>query len=175
VSVSPPVLGDHVVSNSLRAAEKILDTLAVALFAAMFGAIIVQIVLRYLFNAPLVWTDEFAAYLFVWISFLGWTMATRRRIHIGIGLIADRLPARGRRLLHGFWCAATIAFAVVLFVVGIAITRRNADVQMVSLDFALWPVYLAVPLAAAFLVLYGLRDLVAIVRQGDVKSIEVKL
>ena len=158
-----------------RGAEKVADAVAVALFAAMFGAIIVQIVLRYVFNAPLVWTDEFASYLFVWISFLGFAMATRKRVHIGIGVVADRLPARGRRMLHGFWCVATIAFALVLLAVGIAITRRNADVQMVSLDFALWPVYLVVPIAAAFLVFYGVRDLVAIVREGDIKATEAKL
>jgi TRAP-type C4-dicarboxylate transport system permease small subunit len=158
-----------------RLAEKVLDILAVALFAAMFGAIILQIVLRYVFNAPLVWTDEFASYLFVWISFLGWTMAARKRIHIGIGIVADRLPARGRRLLHGFWCAATIAFALVLLVVGVIITRRNADVQMVSLDHAIWPVYAVVPIAALFLVLYGVRDLVTIIRKGDIKATEVQL
>ena len=158
-----------------RRAEKVLDVLAVALFAAMFGAIILQIVLRYVFNAPLVWTDEFASYLFVWISFLGWTMATRKRIHIGIGIVADRLPARGRRLLHGFWCVATIAFALVLLVVGVIITRRNADVQMVSLDYAIWPVYAVVPIAALFLVLYGVRDLVTIIREGDIKATEVQL
>jgi TRAP-type C4-dicarboxylate transport system permease small subunit len=159
----------------LRRAEKALDTVAVALFAAMFGAIILQIVLRYVFNAPLVWTDELASYLFVWISFLGWTTATRKRIHIGIGLVADRLPARGRRLLHGFWCVCTIAFALVLLVIGIIITRRNADIQMVSLDFAFWPVYLVVPIAAVFLVLYGLRDLIAIIREGDIKATEAQL
>ncbi len=158
-----------------KGAEKVLDAVAVALFAAMFGAIIVQIVLRYVFNAPLVWTDEAASYLFVWISFLGWAMATRKRIHIGIGLVADRLPPRGRRWLHAFWCAATIAFALVLLVVGVAVTRRNVDVQMVSIDYAIWPVYLVVPIAAACLVLYGVRDLITIVRRGDVKATEVQL
>jgi TRAP-type transport system small permease protein len=158
-----------------KGAERVLDAVGVVLFAAMFGAIIVQIVLRYAFNAPLVWTDEAASYLFVWISFLGWTMATRKRIHIGIGLVADRLPEPSRRLLHGFWCVATIAFAIVLLVVGVVITRRNLDVQMVSIDLAIWPVYLVVPIAAVFLVFYGVRDLLTIVRRGDVKVTEAQL
>mgnify|MGYP000729910746 CR=1 FL=1 len=37
---------------------------------------------------------------------------------------------------------------LVLLVIGIIIARRNADIQMVSLDFAFWPVYLVVPIAA---------------------------
>jgi TRAP-type C4-dicarboxylate transport system permease small subunit len=85
------------------------------------------------------------------------------------------LPAPARRALHAFWCVATIVFALILFVVGITITHRNADVQMVSLDFAFWPVYLAVPFAALFLVVYGVRDLLEIVRKGDVKAAEAQL
>jgi len=163
------------VSAWMRRTEKALDAIAVVLFAAMFGVIIMQIVLRYVFNHPLVWTDELAQYLFVWISFLGWTMATRKRIHIGIGVVIDRLPAGLRRVLHALWCVAAVAFALILLVAGVMITRRNADVQMVSLDFAFWPVYIVVPLAAALLVLYALRDLVAIVRQGDVKATEAQV
>ena len=159
----------------LLRAEKALDGLAVVLFALMFGVIMLQIVLRYLFNRPLVFSDEVAQYLFVRISFIGWTMATRRRVHIGIGVIADRLPAPLRRGLHATWCLATIAFALLLLGAGVASVRRNADVQMVSIDFALWPVYVVVPIAALFLLAYAARDLIASVRHGDVRATEASL
>ena len=102
-------------------------------------------------------------------------MAARKRIHIGIGVIIDRLPAKGRRLLHALWCALQVAFALVLLVVGTRITRAQADVQMVSIDFSFWPVYLVVPIAAAFFIVYALRDLSEIVTKGDVKSTEAQL
>jgi TRAP-type C4-dicarboxylate transport system permease small subunit len=162
-------------SAVVRLAEKALDTLTVVLFSVMFATIIVQIVLRYVFNAPLVWTDEAAAYLFVWIAFLGWSMATRKRIHIGISFIVDKLPPRWRRALHAFWCLGTLAFALILLVVGVVITRNNVDVRMVSIDFAFWPVYLAVPIAAVYLIAYAARDLVEILRKGDIKATEAQL
>ena len=162
-------------SRFARAAEKALDTLTVVLFCLMFGTIIVQIVLRYVFNAPLVWTDEAAAYLFVWVAFLGWAMATRKRVHIGISVIADKLPPGWRRALHAFWCLGTLAFALILLLVGAVITRNNVDVRMVSIDFAFWPVYLGVPIAAAFLIAYAVRDFVEIMRKGDIKVTEAQL
>ncbi len=162
-------------SAAVRLAEKALDTLTVVLFSVMFATIIVQIVLRYVFNAPLVWTDEAAAYLFVWVAFLGWAMATRKRVHIGISVISDRLPPRWRRVLHAFWCLGTLAFALILLFVGAMITRNNVDVRMVSIDFAFWPVYLAVPIAAIYLIAYALRDLVEILRKGDIKVTEAQL
>ena len=162
-------------SRFARIAEKALDTLTVVLFSVMFATIIVQIVLRYVFNAPLVWTDEAASYLFVWVAFLGWAMATRKRVHIGISVIVEKLPPGWRRALHAFWCLGTLAFALILLIVGAIITRNNVDVRMVSIDFAFWPVYLAVPIAAVFLVAYALRDLVQILRKGDIKVTEAQL
>jgi len=159
----------------VKLAENALDTLTVVLFSVMFGMIIVQIVLRYVFNAPLVWTDEAASYLFVWVAFLGWGMATRKRVHIGISVIVDKLPPGWRRALHAFWCLGALAFALILLCVGALITRNNIDVRMVSIDFAFWPVYLAVPVAALFLAVYAVRDLVHIVRKGDVKTTEAQL
>jgi TRAP-type C4-dicarboxylate transport system permease small subunit len=163
------------VARFARVADKSLDVLTVVLFCVMFATIIVQIVLRYVFNAPLVWTDEAAAYLFVWIAFLGWSMATRKRIHIGISVIVDKLPPRWRRALHAFWCLGTLAFALILLVVGAVITRNNVDVRMVSIDFAFWPVYVAVPIAAMYLIAYAVRDLVEILRKGDIKATEAQL
>jgi TRAP-type C4-dicarboxylate transport system permease small subunit len=160
------------VSAFSRLAERALEALAVVLFALMFGVIVCQIVLRYVFNHPLVWTDEAAQYCFVWVSFLGWTMAARKRIHIGINVVADRLPPGPKRALHALWCVVGVGFALVLAVVGVVIAYRNGDVRMVSIDFAFWPVYLAVPVAALFLVAYAVRDLVQIVRKGDIKTTE---
>lgn len=162
-------------SALLKRAEKAFDGLAIGLFGVMFGVVILQVVLRYVFNQPLVWTDEAAAYLLVWVSFFGWAMASRKRIHIGIGVLVDRLPAATRRVLHLFWCVAAIGFALLMLVVGITITRANGDIRMISIDFAIWPVYLAVPVTALFLVAYTLRDLVHIVRKGDIKTIEAQL
>lgn len=159
----------------VRAAERAVDALAIALFVAMFGLVILQVVLRYVFNRPLVFTDEVASYLFVWVSFLGWTMASRRRIHIGIGVIVERFPPRATRALHAFWCLATVGFALVLLWVGVALARRNADVQMISLDFTLWPLYIVVPFAALLLAGYGIRDFLVIVRRGDVRTTEAQL
>ena len=158
-----------------RQAERALDALTVVLFSLMFAVIVCQIILRYVFNHPLVWTDEAAQYCFVWVSFLGWTMAARKRIHIGINVVADRLPAAARRMLHALWCLAGVGFALVLGVIGAVIAWRNGDVRMVSIDFVFWPVYLAVPVAALFLLAYAVRDLVQIVRRGDIKTTEAQL
>ena len=163
------------VTAPLKRAERALDVLAVVLFLAMFVAILAQVLMRYVFNAPLVWTDELAQYLFVWVAFLGWALAARRRSHIGITMFTDRLPRPARVAVQLLWLIAVLGFAAVLLRNGIAITQDNLDVQMTSMQFGYWLVYLVVPLTALCLAAYALRDIVELLRRGAIDSKETLL
>ena len=51
---------------------------SVALLAAIFAIMVLQIAFRYVLNAPLVWTEEAARYLYIWACYLGAAVALRR-------------------------------------------------------------------------------------------------
>src|SRR5438874_13455994 len=97
-----------------RAATRVVDALAIATFAGMFACVLAQVVLRYGFDRPLVWSDELARYLFVWCAFLGWIVAARRRSHLTIGVISDRCGPPGRGLFGLAASAAPRAVALLL-------------------------------------------------------------
>src|SRR5438105_14402803 len=101
-----------------RAATRVVDALAIATFAGMFACVLVQVVMRYGFDRPLVWSDELARYLFVWCAFLGWIVAARRRSHLAIGVLADRCGPRGRAVLALIGAMTAIVLAVVLCAYG---------------------------------------------------------
>ena len=46
---------------------------------------------------PLIWTDELARFLMVWLAVLGWIVASRKRLHVRIRFFQDLLPGRGQR------------------------------------------------------------------------------
>ena len=50
--------------------ERLVLSALVGLFGAMVVACTAQVIWRYLFNDPLVWSEELARYLFVWISYI---------------------------------------------------------------------------------------------------------
>jgi TRAP-type C4-dicarboxylate transport system permease small subunit len=147
-----------------RAAERAVDALAIATFAGMFACVLAQVVLRYGFDRPLVWSDELARYLFVWCAFLGWVIAARKRSHLAVDVAAAWLGPRGRAALRLFGAAAALAFAAVLVHYGVQITRRNADIETVALFFSFGVVYAIVPAAALAVGLYACADLVRAVR-----------
>ena len=48
---------------------------------------------------PLIWTDELAVHLMVWLAFLGASLCIAARNHMAVGLLAERLgPTRRLRL-----------------------------------------------------------------------------
>ena len=141
-----------------RAATRVVDGLAIASFTGMFLCVLGQVVLRYVFDRPLVWSDELARYLFVWCAFLGWIVAARRRSHLAIGVVADRCGPRGRALFALAASAAAFIFAAILFAYGVQITARNLDIGTVALFFSFGFVYAIVPAAALAVGIHAIVD-----------------
>ncbi len=54
------------------------------------------VVARYVFDAPLTWSDELASILFLWLAMLGAVIALRRGEHMRLTTLVNMLPARWR-------------------------------------------------------------------------------
>jgi TRAP-type C4-dicarboxylate transport system permease small subunit len=146
------------VRSLVRAAERVIDALAVLSFTGMFLCVLVQVILRYGFDRPLVWSDELARYLFVWCAFFGWIIAARRRSHLAITVVADKLGPRGQAVFSLIGAIANVTFCIVLGWYGLQITQRNVDIDTVALFFTFAAVYAIVPLAAVAVGLHALAD-----------------
>jgi len=146
--------------------DRVVDVAAIAAFTGMFGCVLAQVVFRYVFNDPLVWSDELARYLFVWTAFLGWIVAARRRSHLAIGMLVTKLPPRAATACRVFASMVAVAFAGVLAWYGWRIMVRNLDVDTTALPLAMGVVYAIVPLAAIAVALYALADVRAALRGG---------
>jgi TRAP-type transport system small permease protein len=148
----------NLLSSVIRHLTSGIDTLAIVTFTGMFLCVFVQVVLRYGFDQPLVWSDELARYLFVWCAFLGWIVAARHRSHLTVDVITMRFGPRGRAAFALIGAVAALAFAGVLFVYGVQITQRNADIETVALFFTFGVVYAIVPVTALAVGVYACAD-----------------
>ncbi len=143
-----------------RILERIADTLMIALFAMIFALVLAQVVCRYVFDSPLVWSEELARMAFMWLGMLAWSLGSRRRSHIAITLVADRLPQGARLVLAIAIQLAIVFFCVLLAWHGTTLAARNVGLPTVTLpmiDFAL--VYGIVPVGALMMILYALREI----------------
>jgi TRAP-type C4-dicarboxylate transport system permease small subunit len=143
----------------LHLCDRIVRAAAVALLLSLLVAVLLGVVSRQL-NAPLAWTDELAQYLLVWAGFIGWIIAARRRSHIRITVIADRLPAIARRGLEIVTQLAIILFAGVLVRYSFALIERNWDVESIALPVSSAALYIVMPIAGLALIVQALAEIV---------------
>jgi len=84
--------------------------LAATLVAATVVITCAAVFYRYVLNSALLWPEEIAGYLLVWISFIGAYLALRREGHLSFELLLDRLPQKS-----GFWIRVSIEVLLILF------------------------------------------------------------
>src|ERR1700738_2788483 len=75
------------------------DATAAILLAADLLVVCGSVLLRFLFNAPVEWSDDVARGLMVGSSFFGAASALARSENLGVAFFIDRLPGGIRRVV----------------------------------------------------------------------------
>ena len=141
----------------------IIEWWAVLLLVLMVAVVCLGVFFRYYLNASLVWYDEFASYLLVWLTFYGTIVASFRRRHIGFEVVVDRLQPDTRRILDFIAEAFVLCFQIVLFYYGWRLVQKMGDESAVSLPWVKmgW-VYSVLPIAGGLMLVISLMRLVDI-------------
>ncbi|MBC7799251.1 MAG: TRAP transporter small permease [Gemmatimonadaceae bacterium] len=75
-----------------------LKVLIALLLAIMVVLVFGNVVLRYAFNSGITVSEEVSRWLFVWLTFLGATVAMHEHAHLGVDSIVKQLPNWGKRV-----------------------------------------------------------------------------
>jgi tripartite ATP-independent transporter DctM subunit len=92
----------------------LIETSAAALVAAEIAILFAGIVARAVFSVPLIWSDELASTLFLWLAMLGAAIALRRGEHMRMTALVEGLPEPWRRFLDAFALAAGLLFLALI-------------------------------------------------------------
>jgi TRAP-type transport system small permease protein len=96
---------------------------------------------------PLIWTDEVARFLMIWLAVLGWLLASRKRVHIRIRFFVDRLPADLRPYVEVILQLAVALFGALTAWYGSDLIRRNLDIEATTVPVSMSFIYLPIVLA----------------------------
>lgn len=117
------------------------------------------IISRYVFGAPIFWTDELARYALVWMTFLGGAeLLMRRDGHISVGYFRSLMSKSVDRVSE--FCVLILTFVIVVMigVGGILLIEHNLISVSAALSVPMYAVYAVMPAAAAIgLVFLGRR------------------
>ena len=77
-----------------RAAEWLLIALLAVMVVLVFG----NVVLRYAFNSGIVFSEEVARFVFMWVTLIGALVVMKDKAHLGMSSLVDRLGETGQRI-----------------------------------------------------------------------------
>jgi C4-dicarboxylate transporter, DctQ subunit len=139
--------------------NRIAEFVVGLLVAVMTVDIFVQVVFRYGLQSALSWSEELARYLFVWVIFVGVSVAVRRNQHISMTALVGFLPTRTRAALTLLALLAFIGFLALLGWVSVPLIQNARGTVSSELQLPIAWVYAAAPIGAALSILHLLNKL----------------
>jgi len=146
-----------VVARLDRALGTVLDGVAAGLLAVEMVVLLVGLIARYVFQHPLIWSDELASVLFIWLAMLGAALALRRGEHMAMTAVVNWAGEPRRGLLHRLGLCATLGFLLAILQPAADYAQDESMATIMSLDVsqgwraAAMPVGIALMIATVLL------------------------
>lgn len=134
--------------------------------AVMVIVIFMQVVMRYVFNNSLSWSEEFARYLFVWFSWIGVSAGLKDNEHLRVEILSTSLKRRGlfksnesiNILVSLVWLATTAIVAFNGFEV--VMSQMELHVLTPAMRLPVWFGYFSIPACSTVV---GIRLIINII------------
>ena len=141
----------------------LIEWWAVFLLAGLTAVVCLGVFFRYVLNSSLVWYDEFASYMLVWLTFYGTVVADYQRRHIGFDLLVNKLAPPARKVVDVAAELAVLGFQFVLFYYGWVLTERMGDETAISLPWVkvIW-INSVLPITGGIMLVISLTRLISI-------------
>jgi len=134
--------------------------------AVMVIVIFMQVVMRYVFNNSLSWSEEFARYLFVWFSWIGVSAGLKDGEHLRVEILSTALVRRGfvksnemvNIIVSLVWLATTAI--VTYYGFEVVMSQMELHVLTPAMRLPVWFGYLSIPACSGVV---GIRLIIKII------------
>jgi C4-dicarboxylate transporter DctQ subunit len=133
---------------------------AASLGGAAFLAIL-AVILRYLFNYVIFWSEEAVIYLIILSTFVGAVITLRHNEHVSIDIFPTLLGERGKRVMAVIGAFITVVYCAVIGGYAWAMITEPAAQNSITpaMKLPLWVVQLSVPIGLTLMLLRALEIL----------------
>lgn len=121
-----------------------------------------QVITRFILPEPSSYTEEVARFLLMWIGLLGAAYAYRKKMHLGIDIISEKLQGRAKYVTTLFVYFLTLLVAIAVLIVGglnLVLLTLELNQFSSSLGLPMGLIYLCLPLSGFLIVLYTVEML----------------
>lgn len=160
--------------TGLATVEKVVSCV---LLGGLLVSVILQVVSRYVFHAPLPWADEVSRFLLVWLTFVAAAYVMAERMHVTVDLALAKLGVRTVAAVDTLATVVVVVAAGVMTVAGIILVRETAGVLAPATQFPMPVLYSAGAVGFGLILLHGVATIIQNIRDprsvpGAAESLE---
>ena len=128
--------------------ENIEKYAVVILFMAFSALMVLNVIMRFIFQNSLPWASEAVLTIFIWFIWFAVSYAFKENAHINVTAVTGLLPEKAQVVLRLIVNLAIVAFFLIVAVTGIQLLSHNSVVGKTSLllKYPMWLFYLSLPL-----------------------------
>lgn len=152
--------------------DKLEEFSLIIMYATMVIIIFIQVIMRYVFNNSLSWSEELGKFIFVWLSWIGISIGAKRGEHIKLTMFVDRLSPKGAQISNIFSELIVIGICAVTAYYGSTLVASQSKVHYAGIKISMAWGYLSVVLGCVLMILRSFISIVdsAVLIKGQGKE-----
>ena len=144
--------------------EFLFQIFCAVIFLSMIGLVSYNAFLRYVFRSSFPPSEEWARFLFIYITFFGAIEAFYRHKHIAVDLVTDHLHGLSRKVCDLIAICFSLGAMLLLLVGGVSYVMQTMDTYSVATNINMTFINAVLPICAAAAIIFYLRDLWLLLR-----------
>lgn len=145
--------------------ELLFEIFCAVIFLGMIGLVFYNAFLRYVFGGSYPPSEEWARFLFIYITFFGAIEAFYWKKHIAVDMFVDMFSGMARKCIEILAILLTMGALGLLLDGGITYVLQTIDTNSVATNVNMAFINSTLPIMAFTAILICLRDLIALVRR----------
>lgn len=130
-----------------------------SLYLVMIVITFTQVIFRYMLDSALPWAGELAIFLFIWIIFLGASIALIKGVHIGVDIFTNFLSAKYKKYNLFLINFLIIIFCSIIIFGSIPLIIDNFTQRSPALEVRLSFVYACIPISMTAMIFISLKKI----------------
>jgi len=152
------------------AVMKFIKVVLILFGTVMTILVIMNVILRKVFNSGLSWSEEACRFLFIWVTFLGAILANDMGLHgdhMRMDFIVEKMKGIPRKAVELAALLIVLVMLGTLFIGGVQVVQQTWPMLTSALEIPKGAVYMCAPIGFGYMFIQTLIKIVRVVKASD--------
>ena len=140
------------INKALDFLFKALENYSKVVLVAMVVIVTAQVLARKVFRSSIIWSEEVALVLMVWMAFISMAIGTAKNLHIRIEMFYKKFPAALQKVANWAESLATLFVGYVLMANGYRLVMATLRSTLPTTKWPSFVLYLMIPVAGFYVI-----------------------